>query len=202
MANYDFKTIEKKWQDRWEKEGTFRAIDDFSLPKFYGSSSSPIRAAQACTSATSRLIPAWRSSAASAGCRLQRPVPDRLRRIRTARRELRDKDRHPSTHSHRSEHPQFHRSAQARRLRVRLEPRCRYDRHRLLQVDPVDIPQDVRARTRFPRQGVRQLLPELQMRALQRGLTGRQVRHLPQRCYPEVEGRLVPAHNRIRRQAA
>ena len=36
MANYDFKTLEKKWQDRWEKEGTFRAIDDFSLPKFYG----------------------------------------------------------------------------------------------------------------------------------------------------------------------
>ena len=36
MANYDFKTIEKKWQDRWEKEGPFRAIDDFSLPKFYG----------------------------------------------------------------------------------------------------------------------------------------------------------------------
>ena len=36
MANYDFKTIEKKWQDRWDKEVTFRAIDDFSLPKFYG----------------------------------------------------------------------------------------------------------------------------------------------------------------------
>ena len=36
MAIYDFKTMEKKWQDRWEKEGTFRAIDDFSLPKFYG----------------------------------------------------------------------------------------------------------------------------------------------------------------------
>ena len=36
MANYDFKSIEKKWQDRWEKEGTFKAIDDFSLPKFYG----------------------------------------------------------------------------------------------------------------------------------------------------------------------
>ena len=36
MANYDFKSIEKKWQDRWEKEGTFKAVDDFSLPKFYG----------------------------------------------------------------------------------------------------------------------------------------------------------------------
>ncbi len=36
MANYDFKSIEKKWQNRWEKEGTFKAVDDFSLPKFYG----------------------------------------------------------------------------------------------------------------------------------------------------------------------
>ena len=36
MANYDFKSIEKKWQDRWEKKGTFKAVDDFSLPKFYG----------------------------------------------------------------------------------------------------------------------------------------------------------------------
>ena len=36
MANYDFKSIEKKWQARWEKEGTFKAVDDFSLPKFYG----------------------------------------------------------------------------------------------------------------------------------------------------------------------
>lgn len=36
MANYDFKSIEKKWQDRWEREGTFKAVDDFSLPKFYG----------------------------------------------------------------------------------------------------------------------------------------------------------------------
>lgn len=36
MANYDFKSIEKKWHDRWEKEGTFKAVDDSSLPKFYG----------------------------------------------------------------------------------------------------------------------------------------------------------------------
>ena len=32
---YDFRTIEQKWQDRWEKEGTFLAKDDFSKPKFY-----------------------------------------------------------------------------------------------------------------------------------------------------------------------
>ena len=33
---YDFSQIEKKWQDRWEKEKTFIATDDFSKPKFYG----------------------------------------------------------------------------------------------------------------------------------------------------------------------
>ncbi|MBE6673403.1 MAG: leucine--tRNA ligase, partial [Ruminococcaceae bacterium] len=32
---YDFKTIEQKWQARWEKEGTFLAKDDFTKPKFY-----------------------------------------------------------------------------------------------------------------------------------------------------------------------
>ena len=33
---YDYKTIEKKWQDRWEKDQCFAAKDDFSMPKFYG----------------------------------------------------------------------------------------------------------------------------------------------------------------------
>jgi len=33
---YDFKAIEKKWQDRWEKEGVFHASEDHSKPKFYG----------------------------------------------------------------------------------------------------------------------------------------------------------------------
>lgn len=32
---YDFKKIEKKWQEKWETEGTFFASDDHSLPKFY-----------------------------------------------------------------------------------------------------------------------------------------------------------------------
>ncbi len=32
---YNFHEIEKKWQAVWEKENTFRALDDTSLPKFY-----------------------------------------------------------------------------------------------------------------------------------------------------------------------
>ena len=33
---YDFKNIEKKWQDEWENAGIFHASEDHSKPKFYG----------------------------------------------------------------------------------------------------------------------------------------------------------------------
>ena len=32
---YNFKEIEKKWQDRWEETGVFHAKNDYSLPKYY-----------------------------------------------------------------------------------------------------------------------------------------------------------------------
>ncbi len=35
MAQYNFKSIEKKWQDKWEQEGVFCAEDNSSKPKFY-----------------------------------------------------------------------------------------------------------------------------------------------------------------------
>ena len=34
--DYKFTDIEKKWQDVWEKEGAFKATNDFTKPKFYG----------------------------------------------------------------------------------------------------------------------------------------------------------------------
>ncbi len=35
MAQYDFKNVEKKWQDIWDKNKTFECSDDYSKPKFY-----------------------------------------------------------------------------------------------------------------------------------------------------------------------
>ena len=32
---YEFKEIEKKWQDEWESNGVFHAKNDYSLPKYY-----------------------------------------------------------------------------------------------------------------------------------------------------------------------
>ena len=36
MKPYDFKSVEKKWQDKWEETGVFHAVDFSEKPKFYG----------------------------------------------------------------------------------------------------------------------------------------------------------------------
>lgn len=36
MSSYNFKEVEKKWQNKWEKEGTFNAKDDYTMKKWYG----------------------------------------------------------------------------------------------------------------------------------------------------------------------
>lgn len=36
MSAYNFKEIEKKWQNKWGKEGTFNAKDDYTMKKWYG----------------------------------------------------------------------------------------------------------------------------------------------------------------------
>ena len=35
MRAYDYPSVEKKWQDKWVKENTFAAKQDFTLPKYY-----------------------------------------------------------------------------------------------------------------------------------------------------------------------
>ena len=34
--SYNFKEVEKKWQNKWEKEGTFNAKNDYTMKKWYG----------------------------------------------------------------------------------------------------------------------------------------------------------------------
>ena len=34
-TTYDFRSIERKWQERWERDGIYRASDDDARPKYY-----------------------------------------------------------------------------------------------------------------------------------------------------------------------
>ena len=35
MSKYDYRAIEEKWQKYWDENGTFKASDDYTKPKFY-----------------------------------------------------------------------------------------------------------------------------------------------------------------------
>ncbi len=43
---YNYKQIEKKWQDKWYQDNTFAAKDDYTMPKFYGLVEFPYPSAQ------------------------------------------------------------------------------------------------------------------------------------------------------------
>src|SRR3989344_3386556 len=45
MASYNHKSIEKKWQNEWEKRGIYRAKDNSKKPKFYQLETFPYPAA-------------------------------------------------------------------------------------------------------------------------------------------------------------
>ena len=56
--NYDFSTIEKKWQKYWEENQTFHTdVWDFSKPKYYVLDMFPYPPVWVCTRAIPRAIP-------------------------------------------------------------------------------------------------------------------------------------------------
>ena len=73
-------------------------------------------------------------------CRLQRPVPHGLGRLRPAYRELRHQKPHPPRDRHRPERGPLQEPAQGAGPVLRLGPRDQHHRPRVLQVDPVDLP--------------------------------------------------------------
>ena len=129
-------------------------------------------------------------------------APDRLRRVRAAGREQRDQERGAPARLDR----QVDRGLPPRvpllgRL-VRLVARARHQRAHLLPLDPVDLPQALRARVGIPRRGGGQLVPGRRHRARQRAGHRRPLRAL------RLAGRGAPAravvlpHHRLRRPPA
>ena len=94
---------------------------------------------------------------------LQRAAPDGLGRLRPARRAVRDQDRRaPARSPPRSNIATFRAPDRVARLLLRLGPRGRHHRSRLLQVDAVDLPAALRARPRLRGRGAGQLVPGAQ----------------------------------------
>src|SRR6185503_17064485 len=84
----------------------------------------------------------------------------------------------------------------------RLEPRVRDARARLLPLDPVDIPEALRARPRLPQAGAGQVVPERPDRACQRAGRRRSLRALRDTRGLQATGTVVFQDHRLRGPAA
>ena len=108
---------------------------------------------------------------------------------------------HPET-VHARQHRPHERAAAAAGHQLRVGPRDRDLPARLLQVQPVDLPEDVRARAGVPQALDRQLVPELPDRARQRAGRGRRLLALRHDRRDARSRAVVLPHHRLRRRAA
>ena len=108
-----------------------------------------------------------------ADARVQRATPYGVRRLRAERRERRHRARHPSGQVDHGQHRQDAAAIPLNGGNLRLGPRARHVRARVLPVEPVDIPAVPEVRSGLPRLRARQLVPDRQHRAGQRAGRGR-----------------------------
>ena len=103
-----------------------------------------------------------------ADARVQRPAPDGVGRLRAPRRERRHRQRRAPGGVDVREHRHHEGPDEDARDLLRLGPRGRDVRPRVLPVGAADLRQDVRARARVPEERARELVPGLPDGARQR----------------------------------
>ena len=141
--------IEQRWQDRWEREGTFRG----ARPRRAG------QRAREGVPARHVPLPLGRGAARRAPAGLHRhgrpgPLPahdrpqraarDGFRRLRPARRAVRGADGHAPARHHRGQRHPLQGAAAPAGPGPRRAPLGRDHGRRLLPLDPVDLPADLR----------------------------------------------------------
>ncbi len=207
-TTYNFSEIERKWQRHWEEERTFKPLGRaIRVSAGQAEVLRPYRIPVSVRRRSPRRPPAQlhrprRRRPQAAHGRIQRPVPDRLGRVRPADGELRDQDRPAPARRDDQERGQLPPAAQAHRLLLRLVARSGYDRPGVLQVDAVDLPEALRKGPRVQGGDPDQLVQLVQGRAGERGGRRRRVRALRRRGGPAHAQAVDAADHRLRRAAA
>ena len=136
---YNPAEIEPKWQKYWDDNQTFAATNDYSKPKFYGliefpyPSGNGLHVGHPRSNTAMDIISRKRRME---GHNVLFPIGWDAFGLPTENFAIKH-NIHPAIGS-------LPRPAQAPGLLLRLQPRGGYHRSRLLQVDPVDLPEAVR----------------------------------------------------------
>ena len=204
--HYPFAEVEPRWQAYWEEHRTFRAEEPLARSRSSTASTcSPTRPGAGLHVGPSRGLHRHRHRRAlQAHARLQRAAPDGLGRLRPAGRAVRHQDRHAPGRSPRAQNiDNFRRQIEALGLLLRLGPRGRHHRPRLLPLDAVDLPQALRARPGLRGRGAGQLVPGAGHGAGQRGGHRRQERgRRPSRSMRRPMRQWMLQDHRLRRAPA
>ena len=170
-AAYDASEIEPKWQRVWEDEGLYRASDDPDdpRPRFYALDMFPYPSGDLHMGHAEAFSGGDAVARFQAMRGLQRAAPDRLGRVRAARRERGDQARRPP----RRRGPTRTSSSRRRRssgwaCRSTGRRAAGHLRSRVLPLDPVAVPAVLRAGAGLPEELAGQLVPEGPDRARER----------------------------------
>ena len=143
-----------------------------------------------------------RRGAHEADARVQRAPPVRVGRVRDAGRECRDQEPDAPRDLDAREHCAHEGPVAATRDQLRLGARARHLRPRVLPLEPVAVPEDVRAGARLPQAVGGELVLRLQHRAGERAGGRRRLLALRHRGRDARPDAVVPAHHGLRRRAA
>ena len=147
---YDPAAIEPKWQQRWEEQGLHRSDIDPSRPKHYALTMLPYPSGDLHIGHWYAMTPRDARARFMRMQRLQRDVPDGLRRLRPARRERRHQAQHPPQGVDLRQH-RAHARAAARAWAPCSTGSARPSRPtRILPVDAVVLPPALQARPGLP----------------------------------------------------
>ena len=129
------------------------------------------------------------------------PAPDGLGLLRSAGRKRRDQARDPSRDMDSREHRGHGGAAAEARPVVRLDSRDRRPPARLLSLESVVLPEDVRARSGLSQPPFRQLVRLVPDRPRERAGRERALLALRFHCRADRAGPVVPQNHRLRRRA-
>ena len=159
--NYDPQKIESKWQKRWAEQRLFEAEAEPGRKKYYVLEMLPYPSGEHPHGPRAQLHRSATRWPATCGWRVQRPAPDRLGRLRPAGGERRHQAQQCIPRSGRLEHRRM--NGQLKRLgSATTGARDGHLPARILPLEPVVLPQDVRARPGLPQDAAVNWCPECQ----------------------------------------
>ena len=199
---YDYKAVEAKWQKVWEDEKTFHAEIDYTKPKFYALVEFPYPSGAGLHVGHPRSYTALdvvSRKRRQNGYNVLYPMGWDAFGLPTENFAMKNHIHPAIVTKNNVDH--FRSQLKALGFSFDWDREINTTDPGILQVDPVDLPAAVQARSGLQEGNERQLVHRLQVRAGQRGSGQRRVRALRQRGRAPREEPVDAQDHRLRRQA-